>query len=85
MTLAFAALLLSYRGDRVARQDGAEVLAVFDQAWSSPDSFVQTILKDESLWGQDLTLVPGLTAAVAAKIQELENTDSRAALQQAVN
>lgn len=85
MTLAFAALLLSYRGDRVARQDGAEVLAVFDQAWSSPDSFVQTILKDDSLWGQDLTLVPGLADAIAAKLQELESTDSRASLQQVVS
>lgn len=85
MTLAFAALLLSYRGDRVARQDGAEVLEAFDQAWSNPDSFVQTILADESLWGQDLTLVPGLADGVAAKLQELDRTDSRAVLQQAVN
>ncbi|OMF88418.1 tagaturonate reductase [Paenibacillus sp. FSL R7-0273] len=84
-TLAFAALLLSYRGDRVARQDGAEVLEAFDKAWSNPDSFVQTILADESLWGQDLTQVPGLADAVAAKLQELDRTDSRAVLQQAVN
>ncbi|KUP21309.1 tagaturonate reductase [Paenibacillus sp. DMB5] len=85
MTLAFAALLLSYRGDRVARQDGAEVLEAFDKAWSNPDSFVQTILADESLWGQDLTQVPGLAEGVAAKLQELDHTDSRAVLQQAVN
>ncbi|WP_042197294.1 tagaturonate reductase [Paenibacillus camerounensis] len=84
-TLAFAALLLSYRGDRVTRQDGAEVLEAFDKAWSNPDSFVQTILADDSLWGQDLTLVPGLADAVAAKLQELDRTDSRAVLQQAVN
>ncbi|MNF18128.1 altronate oxidoreductase [compost metagenome] len=61
------------------------MLAVFDQAWSSPDSFVQTILKDNSLWGRDLTLVPGLADAIAAKLQELESTDSRAALQQVVS
>jgi tagaturonate reductase len=85
MTLAFAALLLSYRGDRVARQDGAEVLEVFDQAWSSPASFVQTILKDDSLWGQDLTLVPGLADSIAANLHKLESTDSRAALQQVVS
>ncbi|MBY0010499.1 tagaturonate reductase [Paenibacillus typhae] len=84
-TLAFAALLLSYRGDRVARQDGAEVLEAFDKAWSNPDSFVKTILADESLWGQDLTLVPGLADGVAAKLQELDRTDSRAVLQQAVH
>nr|WP_280818646.1 tagaturonate reductase [Paenibacillus ihuae] len=85
MTLAFAALLLSYRGDRVARQDGAEVLEVFDLAWSHPGSFVQTILADESLWGQDLTQIPGLAEGLAAKLLELDRTDSRAVLQQAVH
>lgn len=84
MTLAFAALLLSYRGDRIPRQDGAEVLAVFDQAWSQPASFVNTILADTSLWGQDLTRLPGLADAVAAHLQQLEHEDSRAALQELV-
>ncbi|MEK3878835.1 tagaturonate reductase [Paenibacillus sp. FSL M7-0420] len=84
MTLAFAALLLSYRGDRIPRQDGAEVLAVFDQAWSQPASFVNTILADTSLWGQDLTRLPGLADAVAAHLQQLELEDSRAALQELV-
>lgn len=85
MTLAFAALLLSYRGDRVARQDSPEVLAAFDQAWGSPGSFAQTILQDASLWGQDLTQVPGLADNIAANLQKLESTDSRAALQQVVS
>lgn len=84
MTLAFAALLLSYRGDRVPRQDSAEVLAVFDQAWSQPDSFVSTILSDTSLWGQDLNLVPGLAEEISAQLKQLEQHDSRAALQQVV-
>ncbi|WNS44250.1 tagaturonate reductase [Paenibacillus sp. MMS20-IR301] len=84
MTLAFAALLLSYRGDRVPRQDSAEVLAVFDQAWSHPASFVSTILSNTSLWGQDLTLLPGLAGEVTASLEQLEHGDSRAALQQLV-
>lgn len=84
MTLAFAALLLSYRGDRIARQDSAEVLAVFDQAWSEPSRFVNTILGDASLWGQDLTLLPGLAETIAAHLQQLEREGSRAALQQLV-
>ncbi len=46
---------------------------------------MKTILADESLWGQDLTLVPGLADGVAAKLQELDRTDSRAVLQQAVH
>ncbi|CQR57194.1 tagaturonate reductase [Paenibacillus riograndensis] len=84
ITLAFAGLLLSYRGDRVKRQDSAEVLAVFDQAWSQPSTFTASILREVSLWGQDLTQVPGLTEAVDARLHQLQSSDSRAALQQLV-
>ncbi|MNO07962.1 Altronate oxidoreductase [compost metagenome] len=66
------------------RQDSPEVLAVFDQAWSDPSTFAAVILKDDSLWGQDLTQVPGLTEAVDSKLQQLEGSDSRAALEQFV-
>ncbi|MEC0169059.1 tagaturonate reductase [Paenibacillus graminis] len=84
ITLAFAALLLSYRGDLVKRQDSAEVLAVFDQAWSNPSTFAASILKEVSLWVQDLTQVPGLTEAIDARLRQLQNSGSRAALQQLV-
>ncbi|MNW59369.1 Altronate oxidoreductase [compost metagenome] len=84
ITLAFAALLLSYRGDLVKRQDSAEVLAVFDQAWSNPSTFAASILKEVSLWGQDLSQVPGLTEAIDARLHQLQNSGSRAALQQLV-
>lgn len=85
ITLSFAALLLSYRGDRVKRQDSPEVLAVFDQAWSNPSTFAAAILKEDSLWGQDLTQVPGLTEAVKSKLQQLESSDCRSALEQFVS
>lgn len=84
VTLAFAALLLSYRGDRITRQDGAEVIAIFDQAWSDPVNFVSTILKETSLWGEDLSLIPDLTSRLEANIQQLNESGSRAALQQLV-
>lgn len=57
---------------------------MFDQAWSQPASFVNTILADTSLWGQDLTQLPGLADTVAAHLQQLEREDSRAALQELV-
>lgn len=82
--LAFAALLLSYRGDRVPRQDSPEVLAAFDQAWSNPSGFTGTILSNTSLWGQDLTLLPGLADEISARLQQLEQEDSRTALQQLI-
>lgn len=85
ITLSFAGLLLSYRGDLVARQDSPEVLAIFDEAWSNPANFVQAILKDESLWGEDLSQVPGLAEVLASHLQKLESSDSRAALEQFVS
>lgn len=84
VTLSFAALLLSYRGDRIPRQDGPEILTVFDQAWSNPASFVTTILKEESLWGEDLSGVPDLAVRLEAHIRQLDESGSRAALQQLV-
>ncbi|WP_150265964.1 tagaturonate reductase [Paenibacillus tepidiphilus] len=84
MTLALAGLLLSYRGDRIARQDGADVLETFDRAWSDRGSFLQRILSDDSLWGQDLTQVPGLKDALEADLQKLESQDSRSVLVQLV-
>jgi tagaturonate reductase len=85
ITLSFAGLLLSYRGDLVSRQDSPEVLAIFDEAWSNPANFVQAILKDESLWGEDLSQVPGLAEVLASHLQKLESSDSRAALEQFVS
>ncbi|GGH18976.1 tagaturonate reductase [Paenibacillus segetis] len=84
MTLSFAALLLSYRGDRLKRQDSTEVLTIFDQAWNNPTSFVHTILQEESLWGQDLTKVPDLSEVIEFNIEQLEQLGSRAALQKLV-
>ncbi|MNY71859.1 altronate oxidoreductase [compost metagenome] len=60
------------------------MLAVFDQAWSQPSAFTASILREVSLWGQDLTQVPGLTEAVDARLHQLQSSDSRAALQQLV-
>ncbi|MDO7905545.1 tagaturonate reductase [Paenibacillus sp. JX-17] len=84
ITLAMAALLLSYRGDRVQRQDAPDILERFDRAWLHPDTFITSILEDEQLWGQDLTNVPGLTAALGDYIRILENKGARAALHHTV-
>lgn len=84
LSLSFAALLYSYRGDKIARQDGADVTALFDQAWAEPATFVTSILKESSLWGTDLNAVPGLAARLNAHIAELEAAGARAALQQLV-
>ncbi|MNN26992.1 Altronate oxidoreductase [compost metagenome] len=84
LTLAFAALLYIYRGDRVPRQDSAEVIAVFDRAWADPDSFVSSILKETTLWGTDLSEIPGLAGRLKAHIRQLEADGACAALRQLV-
>lgn len=81
ITLSFAALLLSYRGDRLTRQDSPEVLAIFDEAWRSPDTFVPVILRQESLWGEDLSKLTGLMESLEANLQQLESLGCRAVLE----
>jgi len=82
LTLSFAALLYSYRGDVIARQDGAGVTALFDKAWADPETFVESILREDALWGTDLTAVPGLAARLNAHLDELETDGARSALLQ---
>lgn len=84
MTLSFAGLLLGYRGDRLKRQDGPEVLAVFDEAWKEPEALVSVVLRNADLWGEDLTGVPGLVSEVEAGLRKLEESGSRAALEQSI-
>ncbi|AZS14208.1 tagaturonate reductase [Paenibacillus lutimineralis] len=81
MTLSFAALLLSYRGDRLQRQDSPEVLAIFDEAWSDQGTVAQSILSNSNLWGEDLTQLPGLVESLEANLRQLEVVGSRAALE----
>ncbi|MGN7167395.1 tagaturonate reductase [Paenibacillus cellulositrophicus] len=82
LVLSFAALLLTYRGDLVARRDVPEVLEAVDRNWIDPESFVPGILKEERLWGMDLTAVPGLEALLGEHIGLLEREGVRASLHQ---
>jgi len=84
ITLAFAALLYSYRGDKIPRQDEASVSAIFDRAWSDPNRFAADILSETSLWGVDLNAVPELAARLESHIRELESSGPRALLHQLV-
>lgn len=84
ITLAFAGLLLGYRGDRLQRQDSPEVLAVFDEAWKDPQSFVEVILQNNSLWGENLLSVPGLKEALEDGLRLLDSVDCRTALEQTI-
>ncbi|OWA37319.1 altronate oxidoreductase [Saccharibacillus sp. O16] len=82
MTLALAALLYSYRGDRIVRQDEAAVLETFDRAWAEPENFTEVMLGETTLWGINLNEVPGLKDRLERHLEELEHVGSRSLLHQ---
>lgn len=81
ITLALAALILNYRGDKFEVHDDEEVMATFKAAWENPATVASTILSNTALWGEDLTAVPGLLATVEKDLQGLETTGARALVQ----
>lgn len=82
ITLVLAGLLLGYRRDRLQPQDSPEVLDKFREAWTHPETLVSVILGNADLWGQDLSLVPGLVPELEADLNLLENLGSREVLEQ---
>lgn len=80
ITLSLAALIRFYRGEWQGEatpvRDNADVLAFFAAAWQANKTAAElaaAVLGNESLWGQDLTAVPHLTAHVAAALEQVEN------------
>lgn len=82
MTAALAALLLTYRGEKITPQDDTDVIHRFENAWQTPETVVETILADDVLWGQDLTTIPDLSTQVQHYITQLETIGSRNLIQQ---
>ncbi|GJM75283.1 hypothetical protein HMSSN036_74990 [Paenibacillus macerans] len=60
------------------------MLAVFDEAWQTPDpnSIIRTILKSEVLWGLDLSDIPQLAEALKDDLMQLDQMGCRAVLRQ---
>jgi len=82
ITLALAAILLTYSGDpavSISPVDSAETIATFHAAYAT-DAYVATILADTSLWGTDLTALDGLVDQVAAGLAGLRDNGVRATL-----
>ena len=82
MTLSLAALIAFYRGKNGSQtinlKDDDYVLSLFNTVWSNFDekkinevTLVQTVLKDQMLWGKDLTAIPGLTDKTVSFLKEI--------------
>lgn len=70
-TLGFAAYLLFMKGDGHPVND--DKAPYFTDLWqqSEPAIVVASALRDETLWGTDLSLLPGFEAAVLANLESL--------------
>jgi tagaturonate reductase len=70
-----------------AIRDDAPILDFFARCWQAFEvnrdagEMVRAILANESLWGLDLTSLPGMTSAVAAGLQAIESGGMRHAVE----
>jgi tagaturonate reductase len=76
--LGFAAYLLFMRGGSHPVND--DKAAYFAELWQKPQGIVNTVLKDKSLWGADLTILPGFAEAVKNNLDTLINKGTAATL-----
>ncbi len=81
IVLGFAAYLLFMRGKSGPVTD--DRAGYFSDLWKQePDVVVTTALKDQGLWGADLTELPGFEAAVRESLDTLMNKGAATALAQ---
>ena len=76
--LGFAAYLLFMKGGSHPVND--DKANHFTQLWQSPATVVNAALKDKSLWGADLTALPGFEEAVKNNLDSLINKGTVATL-----
>jgi len=93
LSFALAALLAYYRGERDGNnyplQDDEHWLQRFSTLWPqvtnqqiTSEQLVREVLAEASHWGEDLSQLPGLVAAVSAQLEQIITTGMRAALAQ---
>lgn len=91
ITLGLAALILFYKGEyngeAIALKDDAEVLAFFKEAWQEEEQSnrslgdtVEHILAKDSIWGENLNAIPGLSSAVFSYIASIKEKGMKATL-----
>ena len=77
LTLAFAALLVFYKGDYkgeiIPVNDDKGVMEFFKNAWAEPslESSIRMILANEILWGQNLDELPELREKVVEVVKSI--------------
>ena len=75
LVIALAGFIRLYRGDLIALNDDAAVLASFARAWreaASIEALARTVLSNDALWQRDLSQTPGLVDAVSRALDAIE-------------
>lgn len=80
LVLGLAAIITYYKGG--VREDGAEIVPndaqdimdLLKQLWATGDTqkVAEGVLGAESIWGENLNNIPGLTAAVKADLDSIQ-------------
>lgn len=95
LAFSLAALFIFYRGqyeqETIALADDAAILACFNKEWAcytrtreSAQTLVTNLLRDELLWGVDLTQLEGLVSQVSDRLYDIERNGIKQALQAVV-
>ncbi|MCA9894006.1 MAG: tagaturonate reductase [Anaerolineae bacterium] len=91
IVLAFAAFIRLYKGEwqgeAIALNDDASILAWFKEQWQSGSvaDVVTAVLKNESLWQQDLTAIPGLHAMLTDYLTRMDDSGLQPIIEQINN
>jgi tagaturonate reductase len=78
LTFSLACLIQFYKGtwnnEVLPVKDSPEIVEAFKNAWQleSLDLVATKILSNDEFWGEDLTKINGLTAAIVSALKEIE-------------
>jgi tagaturonate reductase len=63
-------------------RDDAAVLEFFSKAWADPDTIAEKVLSNADFWGQDLTMVAGLSETVNKHLQAIIKNGVQSAMKE---
>ena len=87
LTLGLAAIITYYKGgkrgdDEIAIQDDSRIVSLLQSLWAagSTEQVAEGVLGAEFIWGEDLNLIPELTARIAAMLEAIQTQGMRSLL-----
>ncbi len=88
LVLGLAAIVTYYKGgkrgdDVIAPNDDPRIIALLEELWATGDvsQVAHGVLSAEFIWGEDLTLVPGLCEKLAGYLADIQECGMRAVVE----